>query len=241
MKNIFILLFTSFLSFGQNRLSIQIRSCKEIESSVRILNEIELYRNDSLIETVAIDFEGFKQYEELPEGNYHVIANTFFGKKKSEIIPIKKTVNSDVFVICIDALDEDVLNSSNSIIDNLKNNEEIKLSYSFGGCFNSGKFDVTIIQKKGKLFLKYNSKTKKLRIKQISILKKFFIEFENLKDINPNTKCISTGYSIIEVSKQNEKKSFPFSCYHWSGFQNLEKDLKIKIKAEPINKNTNQL
>lgn len=241
MKYIFIFLFTSFLGFSQNKLSIQIRSCKEIESSIRILNEIELYRNDSLMEIAKLDFEGFKQYKDLPEGNYHVIANTFFGKKKSEIIPVTKTVNSDVFLICIDELDEDILKSSNSIIDNLKNNEEIKVSYSFGGCFSSGKFEVTIIRKKGKLFFKYNSKTKKLSKKQVVLFKKFLIEFENLKEINPDIECISTGYSIIEVSQQNEKKSFPFGCNHWSGFQNLEKDLKIKIKTEPLNKNTNQL
>lgn len=232
MKSIFILLFTYFLSFGQNRLSVQIRSCKEIESSIEQFYEFELYRNDSLIENSKTDLLGFKQYKDIPEGNYHIIVNTFFGKKKSEIIPVKKVVNADIFVICIDELDEDIMNSSNSILHNLKNNEEIKLSYSFGGCFNSGKFEATIIQKKEKLFLKYNSKTKKLSIKQISILKKFLIEFENLKDINSDIVCVSTSNSIIEVLHQNEKKSFSFGCYHWSGFQNLEKDLKIKIKAE---------
>lgn len=234
MKSIFTFLFVSLLSFGQNRLSVQIRSCKKIKSSIEQFNEVELYRNDSLVKTYEINFEGSKQFENITEGDYYVIVNTFFGKKKSEIIKVKNEVNSNVFVICIDELNENILNSSNSIIDNLKNDEEIKLNYSFGGCFNSGKFETTIIKKKGKLFLKYNSKIKKLSKKQISILKIFFIEFENLKDCN--TTCVSTSNSKIEVLYQKEKKSFSFSCYKWSGFQNLEKDLKIKIKKESLNK-----
>jgi hypothetical protein len=241
MKYIFILLLTSLLSNSQNRLSVQIRSCKESESSIEQFSEFSLYKNDSLIENSETDVLGFKQYKNIPEGNYYIIANTFFGKKKSEIISIKKAVNADSFVICVDELDENILNSTNSILDKLMNNEEIKLSYSFGGCFNSGKFEVLIIRKKDKLFLKYNSKTKRLSEKKIFILKKFLKEFENLKDIKPNIICVSSSNSLIEVSHQNQKKSFPFNCYHWPGFQNLEKDLKIKIKSEPLNINTNQI
>lgn len=237
MKYLFTLLLTSFLSFGQNRLSVHIRSCKGFESSIEQFNEFELYRNDSLIEISKTNILGFKQYEDIPEGNYHIIANTFFGKRKSEIIPVKKIVNADSFVICVDELNESIVNSSSSIIDNLTNNEEIKLSYYFGGCFSSGKYEVTILQKNDHLYIKYNSKTKKLKKKQIEILKQFLIEFANLKNIADN--CISTSSSSIELSHQNKKKSFSFSCYRWAGFQNLEKDLKIEIKKEPLNKNTN--
>ena len=95
MKYIFIILLTSILSNSQNRLSVQIRSCKEIESSIEQFSEFSLYKNDSLIENSKTDVLGFKQYKNIPEGNYYIIANTFFGKKKSEIISIKKAVNAD--------------------------------------------------------------------------------------------------------------------------------------------------
>ena len=237
MKFIYILLFTTLFSFSQTtRLSVQISSCKDIKSNIEQFNELELYRNDSLVGTCKIDFEGSKQFENLQIGNYYIIVNTFFGKKKSETLEVKKEINSNIFLICADELDYNNLSTTKTIIDNLKNDEEIMLSYSYGGCFSSGRYETSILKKENNLYLKYNSKTKRLRKKQITILRNFFIEFDNIK--NSNIFCVSTGNASIEIAYLNETKTFTFGCYYWAGFQNLEKDLKIKIKKQPLNKKT---
>ncbi len=231
MKINFILIFLSFVAF---------LSCKkrEINATLNISVELEnknskeyadlsylkIYKNDTIFKEIIADDLPFIQHSiklsNLKEGKYKFeFINIFQQKVVKELI----IDENKIYKILINPDYSDYQeNLAKSLIGNLKENENIKLSYKSQGCFHQEK-DCVIIYKKNNYFeIERNGLLTKLNDNEVDNLIKMECELNNIKEGGCTTADIYTFY------KSNLKKEFIDDTCKWNGWENLMVNMKWK-------------
>lgn len=106
-------------------------------------------------------------------------------------------------------------------INQLKNNECLKIIFSSQGCFHSYEKELTISRKRKKYFLEYEGKLKQLSKKEVKLIEHFEIELSHAQEGG----CTTTHTYHIQFKDKND-------FYHdgkcsWNGFYYLMKNLGI--------------
>lgn len=197
-----ICIFITQNCISQNTLNIEYLNANEFTQD----KDFHLYKNDILIYKYCTDKENTLILNNLDKGKYTLEYNTIFGIESLEI-NLKKDNTTKNIELDYEKINPNKVEQSISLIENLKENDTLKIRFILSSCFNSNYNDINLIKKRGKTFeLTSDGKQKKLNNKKIKKL----IEFEKiLKQINREENLEKTEYfvtcsEIIQFTKGNE-------------------------------------
>lgn len=221
MKKVFLLvcLICHLSLFAQlTALHVTVRDCRKgMYFDRHGFGEFLLYKNDSLYGKYSI----YKNYyiDNLPDGNYHIEYETYFGKRKSESQQIDKESFLPYFDVCVDELPDEMRKSAtNLFIDNLKDGEELPIYRNYPNCYTKrDNIDSLIVKKeKNKYFIIRNKKKHKLNKEQFAFLRDFEIQLRNVK-----IAYYSTAECYTWIGRDENKIWFYDSMGGWEGYECL--------------------
>jgi hypothetical protein len=215
---LFILFSTTF--YSQNKLSIDIKDCNSGENNY-YYNSFELFKNDTLFKK----FEGNQFIENLSQGKYYIIYNTYFGKEKTDYFELNDDFFKNEKELCVNFLNDSIKNQFTNTLffDKIKNNEKIEVKIQFSGCFKSGKDEIVFFKKGNKLFCNYNNKKRKIKDKELGLLREFEME---IRSFIP-TGSVSTGNTFYKIKYNQQLIEFTDVGGIWNGFDLILKSLNI--------------
>ena len=184
-------------------------------------SEIQLYQQDSLIETSGnyID-SAYVEFKNLSDGKYELRFTDFYGVEKRHQSVITKVVMNTELICVYDSKWSKW--KGESFLDSLKESEEIVIRYESSGCFHQihEEIRITLIDKK--YFIHFKEQTNELSKEQLSALRIFESE---LKEERSNGCTTQDRYLIL---LNNSGRSYTDGSCSWNGFYRLKEKLELQ-------------
>ena len=226
-----LLLFFAFVSGlnGQNNLWVGLERCKGVTGYNYDNVSFSLFRNDSLIDSYRVSVSS-ELISDLPNGSYYIEFETLFGKRKSENFVLDKDNPNQNFFgytldFCIDQLSDSICKQEHLYIDKLNDGEEICYDYSFSGCFSSRSVKFSLRKEQGKYYIYYNDKKRKLKKKNLYLLREFECELRNIISADYN----STAGDVTKITYNGLSVSFGGPYGYYTGYYYLIEKLGLKL------------
>ena len=218
-----IFVLTYAFSSAQSTLQVNIKDCREGESSLYNIS-CKLFKKDSIIKKFNIGFYGGEfEYSgianDLEYGEYRIEYITMFKKTKSVDVKIteSKKYNVDLCYNYMDYEAEEYI----PFINQLKNGESYLIQFSSQGCFHTSEKEIVIHKKENKYYLSYKEKENELTENEIEIISHFEKELKYMK----SSDCTTIDTYILKYGKKQLKIS-DGSCM-WNGYFHLAKTLGL--------------